>query len=526
MKKLYYGGTILTMAEPLYAEALLTEDDTILAVGDKARLLAQAPDCEQIDLQGGVLLPGFIDPHGHFAQVASSLLRAPLDGSRTPAEMGRRIRAFIAERQIAPGAWVVARDYDNNLLSDAKNPTLAELDAMAPDNPLMIHHKSGHMGLLNSAALAKMGLTPDSPVPEGGHMEVVNGQLTGYLEENAFFEVIRKVPAADLPTMQNALRQAQDKYASYGITSVQEGMVVSQMMPLYQMLSASKLLKLDVYLYVSPESFADVEQQLAQPGVDPHIHLGGIKVLLDGSPQGRTAWMRQPYAGSADYCGYPTMTDDALEAAFALAGSKHTQLLAHCNGDAAAEQFLRCLEKTEQRYPNLKDSRPVIIHGQLMGRDQQPRAKELGAMVSYFVGHVYHWGDVHIKNFGMERASHISAAGSALRNGVKFTFHQDAPVIEPDMLETLWCAVNRITRDGVKLGAEECVPTLEALKAVTVNAAYQYGKEDSLGTLEAGKKADLVLLDRDPLQVPGEDLRNIQVLATYKDGSCIYRKEH
>ena len=248
-------------------------------------------------------------------------------------------------------------------------------------------------------------------------------------------------------------------------------------------------------------------------------------MLLDGSPQGRTAWMRQPYEGSDDYCAYGTMTDEALTDAFVFAGKHHTQLLGHCNGDGAAEQYLRCLAKAEETVPQLKELRPVIIHGQLMGRDQIPRAKTLGAMISFFVAHVYHWGDVHLKNFGVERASHISAAKTALDNGVPFTFHQDAPVIEPDMLETIWCAVNRQTRAGADLGrADEAVPTLEALKAVTSTAAWQYFAEDTLGTLEAGKKADLVVLSRDPLATPAAQLRDIQVLATFKNGSCIYHR--
>ena len=525
MKTLYFGGPILTMAQPLYVPALLTEGDTILAAGTKEELSAMAPDAALVDLQGRTLMPAFIDPHSHFAQVAFSLLRAPLDGAASPEEMGSRIRAFIKERNIQPGQWVIARDYDNNRLPGAKNPTLAQLDAMCPENPLMIHHKSGHMGLVNSRGLDALGLTPESPVPAGGHMEVVDGRLTGYMEENAFFTAMQGVPPVDMADLEQALVKAQEKYASYGITTVQEGLIVGQMLPIYQLLSAKKLLKLDVVLYASPDSYEQAEQLLQTPGFDKHIHLGGVKVLLDGSPQGRTAWMRQPYAGSDDYCAYGTMTDEALTDAFVFAGQHNTQLLGHCNGDGAAEQYLRCLAKAEETVPQLKNLRPVIIHGQLMGRDQIPRAKELGAMISFFVAHVYHWGDVHIKNFGMERASHISAAKTALTCGVPFTFHQDAPVIEPDMLETIWCAVNRQTRDGVDLGrADEGVSTLDALHALTSTAAWQYSAEDSLGTLEAGKKADLVVLSENPLDTPDDCLRDIQVLATFKNGACIYHK--
>ncbi len=524
MKTLFYGGKILTMADPLYAEALLVEDDKILAVGSRDALLAQAGDCQQVDLHGAAVLPGFIDPHSHFMRVATSLLEVPMGGADTVEKMKARMDAFVQERNIQPGQWVQGRDYDSNIMPNGKNPTLADLDAIAPQNPLVIHHKSGHMGLMNSLALEKLGVTADTKAPEGGRIETKGGKLTGYLEENAFFQYIQAIPGPDAEVLLQVLKQAQDKYASYGITTVQEGMVVEQILPIYQLLAKAKVMNLDVFLFAAPNAYDAADKALREMN-DPHIHLGGVKVLLDGSPQGRTAWMRQPYEGDAEYTGYPTMTDEALTQAFIFAGKHHTQLLGHCNGDAAAEQYLRCLEQAEATVPELAELRPVVIHGQLMGRDQLPRAAKLGAMVSFFVAHVYHWGDVHLKNFGKERADHISAAKSAQNAGVKFTFHQDAPVIEPDMLETIWCAVNRTTKNGVKLGADsEALSTLEALRAVTVNAAYQYFREDSLGTLEAGKQADMVILDKDPLETDPTCLRDLQVLETYKNGKLVYHR--
>ena len=198
------------------------------------------------------------------------------------------------------------------------------------------------------------------------------------------------------------------------------------------------------------------------------------------------------------------------------------QLLAHCNGDRAAQQYLDALERAaeEGKCP----PRPVMIHAQLLGRDQLERVKKLGVIPSFFVAHVYHWGDVHVKNFGLERAEHISPAGSALSQNIPFTFHQDAPVIKPDMLETVWCAANRITRQGVVLGAKEAVSVQQALRAVTETAAYQYFREGQIGTIEPGKQADFVLLDRDPLETPRQALRDIQVLETYKGGQQIWSK--
>ena len=143
---------------------------------------------------------------------------------------------------------------------------------------------------------------------------------------------------------------------------------------------------------------------------------------------------------------------------------------------------------------------------------------------SFFVAHVYHWGDIHIKNYGMERASRISLAKSAQDKGIIYTFHQDSPVIEPNMLETIWCAVNRITKNGVLLGNDERISPLDALKAVTKNAAYQYFEEDIKGTLKEGKLADLVILDKNILKVDPMKIKDIQVVETIKEGETIFKK--
>lgn len=524
MKTLFYGGRILTMEEPMYAEAVLAENGIIRAVGSLDALKAAAGDCEMVDLHGAVMLPGFIDAHSHFFQVAASLLQVSVDGCDSAEKIGTRIQAFIAEKNIAPGQWVNVRDYDNNLMPGLKNPTLEQLNAYAPHNPLVIHHKSGHMGLMNALALDALGITAETPSPEGGRIEIVDGKLTGYLEENAFIENIKRMPMPSFQELLASFDDAQKKYASYGITTVQDGMVAKPMLPMFEQLLNLDKLFLDVKLYAGLDSYEDVKAMLKKYPKNRHMQCGGLKIFLDGSPQGRTAWMRTPYEGTPDYCGYGTQTDEAVESAFRMAAEENTQIIAHCNGDGASEQFLRCMEHVQKDYPQFKKLRPVIIHGQLLGLDQLPRVKALEVMVSFFVAHVYHWGDVHIRNFGMERASQISPTHSALEAGIPFTFHQDAPVIEPNMLETIWCAVNRQTKVGVTLGQQEKISVLDALKAITINGAYQYFEEHKKGSITAGKMADFVVLDRDPLAVQPEELRDLKVLATYKNGNCIYRR--
>lgn len=527
MRKLFYGGDILTFGEEgPYTGAVLTDNRRIIMTGTLGEVVEYADkcgqECERIDLEGGTLIPGFIDSHGHFTQVAYSFLQVSLDGASTPEEMRRRISDFIKERQIKPGEWVNAGDYDNNLFPGALHPPLSEIDSLAPGNKLVIRHKSGHMGLLNSAALAELGISSEEPDPEGGRIGRENGRLTGYMEENAFFECLRKIPEYDVNQLLDACEKAQRLYASYGITTLQDGMVVEEILPLYRAMLEKEIPFLDIVLYAAPECY-DKVLALTNEFPDRHCRVGGMKIFLDGSPQGRTAWMRTPYLGEpAGYKGYGTMTDSEVIDAMEYSAQKNTQIIAHCNGDAAAEQFLRCLGKAEVKYPSLRSLRPVIIHAQLIGKDQLSRAAELGVMVSFFAAHVYHWGDVHIRNFGAERAAHISPAFSSKRAGLSFTFHQDAPVISPDMLETVWCAVNRETRGGIKLGFGEAISAHDALSALTINAAYQYGRENLLGSISPGKLADLTLLSANPLKCSPDKIRDIKVVKTFKDGKQIF----
>ncbi len=529
MRKLFYGGDILTLGEDEpYTGAVLTDNRRIIMTGTLSEVseYAKNGDCERIDLEGGTLIPGFIDPHSHFTQVAYSFLEVSLDGACTAAEMRARIEAFIKERNVRPGEWINANEYDNNSLPGAVHLPLSEIDALAPGYKLVIRHKSGHMGLFNSSALAALGIGPDTPDPEGGRIGRESGRLTGYVEENAFFEYLRKIPAYKPEQLLDGCIKAQQLYASYGITTLQDGMVVQEMLPLYQMLLERGVPYLDFVLYASPECY-EKAVKLTEAFPKGRFRLGGMKIFLDGSPQGRTAWMRTPYLGEpVGYRGYGTMTDREVEAAMEYSAEKKTQLIAHCNGDAAVEQFLRCLEKTEEKYPLLRSLKPVIIHAQLIGRDQLVRAAELGAMASFFVAHVYHWGDVHIRNFGADRAASISPSFSAKRAGLTFTFHQDSPVIRPDMLETVWCAVSRVTRGGVKLGANEAIGVYDALSAVTLNGAIQYGEEHLKGSISAGKFADLAVLSKNPLKCRRpEEIRDIKVLKTYKEGNQVFDGE-
>ena len=517
---LYFGGPIVTLEEPQYAQALVERGRRIAYVGDReeAERLA-GPGARRVDLEGRALLPAFVDPHSHLLACAYARLQVPLGECAGWGEIADRLSRHVQERGIQPGEWVKGTGYDQNALAEGAAPDRFCLDRACPHNPVVIQHASGHAGVFNTLALERLGaLDGDCGLERDGQ-----GELTGRGEENPFLDLLGRIPMDGLEDVLRAFQGAQEEYASHGVTTAQEGLLQPVMAPVYQEILRRGLLYLDVNAYVPPADYDRLRGQFAQevsasPGT---FRVAGMKIFLDGSPQGGTAWVREPYAGGG--CGTSTMTDGQVLSAFRQALDRDAQLLAHCNGDRAAEQYLTLLAQAE-REAGKKLCRPVMIHAQLLGLDQLERVKALGVIPSFFVAHVYHWGEIHVKNFGLDRAGRISPAGSALARGIPFTFHQDSPVIPPDMLETIWCACVRRTKTGRVLGAEERIPVEAALRAVTQTAAHQYGLERELGTLRPGKRADFVLLSGDPLRTPPEELKKLQVERTIRCGRTIWSR--
>lgn len=527
MKKLYFNGDIITMSNNLYTTAVLTENGKIVKLGEEALAFRNNSDVQIFDLAGKTMLPAFIDAHSHFSAVANSFLQVPLDECISFKEIQDRIENFIKSNNIKKGEWILAKGYDNNQLQEKQHPKKEVLDKASPNNPLIIQHKSGHMGVLNSLGLENLGITVDTPNIDGGLIEAKNNELTGYMEENSYLYYLKQIPMPDINSLVNACKKAQDKYASYGITTIQEGMMIDLQLPLYDYLVNSKKLFLDVVGYVGMDAISQYLEKFSKSKLNYYnnFKIGGIKIFLDGSPQGKTAWMRKPYENEKEYCGYPTMKDEQVYNSIEYAYDNNLQILAHCNGDRASEQYLGEIEKLEKQGKDVSKIRPVMVHAQLLGIDQIDKLRDCGVIPSFFVAHTYYWGDIHISNFGFDRAKNISPVKSAIDKGVEYyTFHQDSPVIEQDMIETVWCAVNRVTKDGVKIGKEQCISVLEALKAVTINAAYQYFEENNKGSIDVGKNADFVILSDNPLTYNPEKLKEIEVIYTIKSDEVIYKK--
>lgn len=530
MNLILYHGNLHTMdSENPSATAMRVADGFITHIGSDEEILKYWKEGDQqIDLKGKTVLPGFVDGHSHFSGLANSLMQCDLSSAKSFADIVSLMKTFLAENPVKAGGRIVGCNYDHNFLKEKRHPDKFLLDQISREHEVVIVHASSHMGAVNSLALKQAGITEDTPDPDGGRYGRVNGvsgEPDGYMEENAFIHFQEQGPSPDMEQLLHCLVKAQEIYASFGITTIQEGMTNAGLFSLLDYAAKNHLLKLDVAAYLDLQNCRKLlkDHPEYRDHYQDHLKIGGYKVFLDGSPQGRTAWMQEPYEGS-DFCGYPVLTDERLHELILWAAEDGRQLLAHCNGDAAAEQFITQFEAVQKEHPDLTFMRPVMVHAQLVRKEQLERMSKLSMMPSFFVAHTYFWGDIHLENFGKKRASGISPAGTAKKLGLPFTFHQDSPVLPPDMMKTVWCAVNRETRNGVVLGEEERISVEDALQAITINGAYQYFEESSKGSLTEGKQADFIILEQDPTKVPKKELADIGVLATFKDGVCVWKR--
>ena len=542
---MYHNGDILTMAgdQPEYAEALVVQDGKILFVGaaDQAMEVA-GPGHRMVDLQGRTLLPGFVDAHGHvflcgFQALAADLLPPPDGTVRNIADLVARTREWASKNgpAIERSGWIIAFGYDDAQLEERRHPTADELDSVSLEVPVLVMHQSGHLGAMNHKGLELVGYTADAPDPKGGVVRRKEGsrEPNGVLEEMAMFiPVFGVFDDLDEEANEKIALAGLEAYARFGFTTAQEGRATGEATETWRKLGRKGLLTLDVV------SYPDIQKELAymkEVGSSTtyidHVRVGGVKISLDGSPQGKTAWLTEPYVvpppgEGPDYTGYPAFPEEQqVVALIDSAFSNDWQVLAHCNGDAAADQFIRAVRQAADRHGN-EDRRSVMIHAQTVREDQLDSMQALGIIPSFFGMHTFYWGDWHRdETLGPERARRISPARSALDRGMRFTEHHDAPVALPSSIMVLHTAVNRTSRSGDVIGEDQRISPYIALKAITEWAAYQHFEEDRKGTLEAGKLADLVILDGNPLKVAPEAIMEIQVLETIKEGETVYRRE-
>lgn len=546
---IYFGGDIVTVTDGVVSppQAVAVKDGRIVFVGSRTEAFENwdtSGTAVRRDLNGAALLPGFIDAHAHLGGIGlqatiANLLAEP-DGDVTNiASLQDKLRRWYASFPIIgkPG-WIVGFGYDDAMLSGRRHPTSEDLDQVSTTVPVLAIHQSFHLGAVNSKGLELLGYSGATPDPDGGIIRRRNspespeflrpyGEPNGVLEETAFSPASEKaIDALPLAPKLNLLVKGRQAAASFGFTTVQDGGQTLETIATMRGLS----FKLDVVAY------AKADEVIELPG-DPlgasqeyvkGLRVAGIKMYLDGSPQGRTAWLTEPYLQRPEgtpegYAGYPTIPNvqDVLKQV-RRGFQEGWQVIAHVNGDAAIDQFIRAVRAATQEF-GPADRRTVAIHSQTARADQLDDFQSLGIIPSFFPMHTFYWGDWYTNTvLGEDRAQNISPARWALERQMLYTAHHDAPVALPTSIGILASQVTRITRSGRILGPHQRVSALDAVKSITINAAYQYFEEDRKGSIETGKLADLVILSANPLTVPAEDIKNITIIETIKAGKKIH----
>lgn len=541
---IYFNGEILTMMglEPAYVESVAIRNGRIVFVGPLAEAdTLRGSDTKMVDLHGQTLLPGFIDAHGHVAQSGIQRLTAnlypPPDGDgNSVAGLVESVNQWqsINKPFIDKVGWIIGFGYDDSQLAERRHPVASDLDLISLDVPVLLIHQSGHLGVMNTKGLQVSGYDEGAPNPSGGVIRRKKGTTmpNGVLEEMALFQPLFGILSKMDEEMSKAMVLAGiDAYTKYGFTTAQEGRATGAMCDLLRKMAGESALAIDVVAY--PDIEKELAYMLAHKQKDQfnyfhNFRLGGVKISLDGSPQGKTAWLTKPYlvppeGKEKNYRGYPAIPDE--KTVFALVDSafaNNWQILAHCNGDAAADQYFRALRHAITLYGN-DDRRSVMIHAQTVRDDQLDSMQNMYVIPSFFGMHTFYWGDWHRdETLGKERAYRISPALSAFYRGIIFTQHHDAPVVTPDAMRILWSVVNRISRSGDVIGADQRISAYLGLLSITRWAAFQYFEGHLKGAIEVGKLADFVILSANPVKVEPMYIDKIQVVETIKEGKTVY----
>lgn len=542
--KIYIDGNVITVNDKQpSAESIATRDGLILAVGMTESIMAlKGPDTEVISLSGNTIVPGFIDGHSHFAgvgtqSIVANLLPAPDGPVNTIEDLQNTLQQFMRQSPVARDYQIVLGfNYDDSQLAEKRHPNRHDLDQVSTEVPVVVMHQSGHLGAYNSKALELMGINADTADPPGGIIErEADGKTpSGVMQENAhfmiFFQLIPDFSPEDLVRLYKA---GERSYVKNGFTTVQEGKTDLATLEALPQVAAENGLDIDVISYPDLKMLKDhpkLHSEMMSHNYQNRFRLGGVKLTLDGSPQGKTAWFTEPYlvpptGQPKTYAGYPAFSDEEAIALMRLAYDNDWQLLVHTNGDAAIDQLIRLVEAIGDEQ-DIGDHRTVMIHGQFTRQDQIAKLKEAGIFPALYPMHTFYWGDWHRDSVaGEARANNISPTGWMIAEGLPFSIHSDAPVTFPNSMRILDSAVNRVTRTGKVLGQQHRLSPLDALKAMTIYGAYQHFEESIKGSIEVGKQADFVVLDRDPLSIPPGEIKNIQILKTINDDQLIYSSE-
>jgi predicted amidohydrolase YtcJ len=515
-------------------EAVYVEHDRIVAVGSRSEIDALIqPDTVVHDLAGKTMIPGFIDAHGHFP--GSGLVTQGADLSSPPVgdvesidQIVEKLRTLAASRP--KGEWVLGLYYDDTLVAEKRHPTRDDLDRASTDHPIVATHVSGHLAVANSMALELAKIDRDTPDPAGGVIQRdAQGVPNGVLEETAAQQITQAGMDFSAGDFLGMISYASEEYAAMGVTTAQSGL--TPLFMLDALYYASKFGRIPFRLEVWPDK--DLGLAMARGEFDASAYqsddfaIGAVKIIGDGSIQGYTGYLTRPYhipfKGDASYRGYPAMSREELADLVSTLHAADLRIAVHGNGDAAIDDIIFAVDRAQKEHQRA-DPRVIVIHAQMTRPDQLDRMRELGMTPSFFVAHTYYWGDRHRDIFmGPVRAARMSPTATATKRGVRFSVHLDTPVVPMNPMMLVWSAVNRESTSGKIIGPAERITPNAALRAVTIDAAWQIFQEDNRGSIEAGKLADFVVLAENPLEHPTR-IREIAVESTIVGGRTIYQR--
>ncbi|WP_298537196.1 amidohydrolase [uncultured Algibacter sp.] len=522
---------------PEYAEAIVEDLGKIVYVGTLDHAQTKFSAARKIDLQGKTMLPGFIDAHSHFSIALglvnqANLCSPPMGEIKNFNDIQKALVALKDARNIPEGEWVIGWGYDPFQLEENRDITKVELDEVLPNHKVMLVHISNHGAVLNSKALEWANINSDTAQPSGGVIARMEGSMdpAGMIFETAWLPVKANKPKSNEAQLMKDIDNVVMQYAANGYTHAQDGATFTNEALFLKNAAAEGKLKIDVAALMI---FAEMDQWMNHPDLNftkaykNGLKIQGVKIVQDGSPQGKTAYMTQPYltggpAGETDWYGEPTLTREQFTALFTKVWNEGLQIFVHVNGDAASDDLIHALETvgatTEQ------DKRTVTIHTQFQRTDQIKKFAELGISPSYFTNHCFYWGDDHIRNQGEERGKAISPMKSAMEAGLIVSNHSDFNVTPLNPFFILWTSMTRETRSGVQLDQNERLNAYEGLQALTTGGAYQVFEENRKGMIKVGLLADFVIIDKNPLKIETDLIKEITVLETIKEGQTIYKK--
>lgn len=536
---IYHNGSILTMvgSDPSYAQALAVRQGKIAFVGKLEEAMnLKGTETKLIDLAGKALLPGFIDAHSHYINsllVANQCkLYAPPSGpGKDVPSILQTLKQYAVQREIPEGELIIGYGYDDSVMPDGKLLNRDDLDAAFPDNPVRIDHVSMHGCVLNSLALKKYGISSETKTPPGGVIVRKPGtdEPWGLIMETAFLPVVEQSESMTAQQEIQWSRDGQRLYAQAGVTTAHEG---ATHLPQFQTIRRASQAGGNIIDIVAFPFITEVDRILAEFPLDQwgkyqnRFKVGGVKITLDGSPQGRTAFFTTPYltggpSGQKDWYGEPTFPQELADKMVKKVYDMRVPMNVHCNGDASIDAFLEAYQKARQG----DYSQPwnvTTIHTQFMRKEHIAKFVQYKIRPSFYTLHTFYFADAHIANRGKQQAMYISPMRDAIDAGLQPTNHTDFVVAPLDQLTMLWSAVNRVSRSGNPIGSDQRVSAYEGLKCMTLWAAQQYDEQDTKGTLEVGKLADMVVLSHDPLKIDSMAIKDINVIETIKEGLTVY----